>query len=147
MCLGTSNYISRREFLIKENHLIFPEDVSVVEDSFFTISLLLAASRVSHIDTEVCYCIQIEDLIIHKADKILKAKKAAECRLQYIQYMSRLLNDQELLCRESFKKERYFMSFITLHDAFLNLSIPQNWNILRELRDMSAYPIREQLVG
>ena len=144
MCLGVSSYISRREFLIKEN-LCFPKNVFMVEDKMFTISLMLAVGRVSHIDTDAYFHIQRADCIDYEAGKIRHAKMAADGRLLFIQYMNSVLKDQRLLCRESIKKEKDFMSFITLHNAFCYLNISQNWHILRKLRDMDAYPINGQI--
>ena len=143
MCLGPWLYFSKRDFLLSKN-LCFPKDVFMVEERMFTISLMLAAKRVSHIDTVVYYYIQRPGSLVHKAGKILQAKGTADCRLQYIRYLNSVLNGQELLCEESINKEKDFTTFITLHNAFRYLSISQNWHILLELRDMGAYPIREQ---
>ena len=100
MCIGERSYISKREFLINEN-LNFPKDVFMVEDRIFMISLMLAASRVSHIDTDAYYFIQRVCCHALETNQICLGKEIADCRLQYIQYMSRVLNDQVLLCRES----------------------------------------------
>lgn len=140
MCLAAWCYFSKREFLIREN-LCFPKNVFLIEGKMFTISLLLAANRVSHIDTDVYYYIQRPGSPIHQAGKIRQAKKSADCRLHFIQYLNGVLNDQRLLCRESIKKEKDFMAFIILHNVFRYLSISQNWDIIQELRDMGAYPI------
>ena len=140
MCLAVWCYFSKREFLIREN-LYFPNNVFLVEDRMFTISLLLAASRVSHIDIDVYYYIQRPGSLIHGVAEIRQAKRSADCRLQYIQYMSQILNDHNLLSRESLKNEKDLTAFKTLHNAFRYLNISQNRHILRKLRDMDAYPI------
>jgi len=143
MPMGPWHYFSKREFLLNEN-LYFPKDVFMAEDRMFMISLMLAASRVSHIDTDVYYYIQRPGSLVHKAGKILQAKRTADCRLQYIRYLNKVLNGQKLLCEESILKQKDFTTFITLHNAFRYLSISQNWHILLELRDMGVYPIRGQ---
>ncbi len=143
MSLGAWLYFSKREFLLNEN-LFFPKDVFMVEERIFMISLLLAARRVSHIDTDVYYYIQRPGSLVHRAGKILQAKRTADCRLQYIQYLNWVQNGQKLLCEGSIVKQKDFTTFITLHNAFRYLSISQNWHILLELRDMGAYPIMEQ---
>ena len=143
MSLGPWRYISKREFLINEN-LYFPKDFFMVEDRMFAISLMIAAKRVSHIDTDVYYYIQRPGSLVHKAGKILQAKRTADSRLQYIQFLNMVLNEQNLLCRESIKMERDFTAFIILHNAFRYLGLSQNWRIKGMLRDMGAYPIMEQ---
>lgn len=141
---GTWAYIIKRGFL-KEMNLHFSYDVIICEDILFLMSLLLAAKQVSYIDTDVSYYIQRPGSIIYETGMNCKAQKAADYRLQYIQYLDRVLNDQELLCRENIKMEKYLTTFIAVHNAFRYLSISQNWHILRELRDMGAYPLREQI--
>lgn len=143
MSMGLLCCIIKRNFLV-DNNLHYPKDVIIVEEQMFIISILLLAKCVSHIDSDIFYYNQRADSLVHEAYEIHQPQKAADCRLRYIQYLIKVMNDQDILCVESIKKERDFTTFITMHNAFRYLSISQNRHILRVLQDMGAYPFGKQ---
>lgn len=54
-CLDHTTYLYRRDFL-KQNHLAYPENMQLMEDSYFILSCLEAAHTLANYDELMFYC-------------------------------------------------------------------------------------------
>lgn len=138
-------YLVKRDFLTK-NNIRFIEG-KWMEDAIFTASLFLKAQRVAFVNIDCHLHVKVPGSAMTKREaahytKVLFDKvHAAHVYNDLILQLSELENISKA-CKRLRTKQESFVFFLTARAFRSNLNFGELWQILLEMKEIGAYPLR-----
>ena len=144
---GPWEFMVRRQFM-EEKGLRFSPEMIMREEFLFYLQMMQVAGPVTTVDVDVYFYIQYPTSWVHSEGKKKNHKRYIQCMFTFLKYLKGFKEDQNVKsavsdqCKKQLDSFFGSETFIILHNIFRYSSVKDNVSMIRQLKSIGAYPIK-----
>ena len=146
---GIWQFLIRRAFMAEKQLQFAPEMINREEHLFF-LQMMLAAGKVMKVDVDVYYYVQHPTSWVHLTGKKEHTEGYIRCMVVFLRYLHQTRLDLASAgsvsteCLEAMERAEAQDAISILSNSFRYTSVKDNVGMIRQLRNLGYYPIRER---